>query len=95
MHALHNADLLRETLPRTLTAPIPYFADRDTKHREFAALLRVSGPAKRAATAKKSKETREKNKAKRGPNILQPTDSGEEDGHPEVEPEDTYAEGET
>ncbi|KAJ6553634.1 hypothetical protein B0H10DRAFT_1685851, partial [Mycena sp. CBHHK59/15] len=40
MHTLHNAHLLRDTLPRDLTALIPYFPDRDTKHDEFAALLR-------------------------------------------------------
>ncbi|KAJ7772761.1 hypothetical protein B0H14DRAFT_3589979 [Mycena olivaceomarginata] len=62
MHALHNADIIRDTLPRDLTAPIPCFPDRDAKRKEFAALLRVSGPAKRAAAAKKSKETREKKK---------------------------------
>ncbi|KAJ6602335.1 hypothetical protein B0H10DRAFT_2167291 [Mycena sp. CBHHK59/15] len=62
MHALHNAHLLRETLMRSLTAPIPYLLDHEAKHEELAALLRVSGPAKRAAAAKKSKETREKKK---------------------------------
>jgi hypothetical protein len=62
LHALHNAHLLRDTLPRNLTAPVPYFTDRQQKREEFAALVRVSGPAKRAATAKKSKETREKKK---------------------------------
>ncbi|KAJ7502025.1 hypothetical protein B0H11DRAFT_1622565, partial [Mycena galericulata] len=46
MHALHNAHLIRETLPRDLTAPIPFFLDRGTKHGEFADLVRVSGPAK-------------------------------------------------
>ncbi|KAJ6609282.1 hypothetical protein B0H10DRAFT_1954712 [Mycena sp. CBHHK59/15] len=61
MHALHNADLLRDTLPRNLTAPIPYFPDHDAKHKEFAALLRVSGPAKHATALKKSKETWERN----------------------------------
>ncbi|KAJ7663579.1 hypothetical protein B0H17DRAFT_1143989 [Mycena rosella] len=64
MHALHNAHLLRKTLPLNLTAPIPCFTDRDTKHREFAALLRVSEPAKRATALKKAKETQEK---KQGP----------------------------
>ncbi|KAJ7842495.1 hypothetical protein B0H13DRAFT_1648786, partial [Mycena leptocephala] len=60
MVALHNAHLIRDTLPRSLTKPIPYFQDREAKHREFAALIRVSGPAKRAAALKKAKETREK-----------------------------------
>ncbi|EDR05872.1 uncharacterized protein LACBIDRAFT_329329 [Laccaria bicolor S238N-H82] len=31
-HALHNANLLRETLPRELTKPVPYFADRRAQH---------------------------------------------------------------
>ncbi|KAJ7725015.1 hypothetical protein B0H14DRAFT_3620845 [Mycena olivaceomarginata] len=65
MHALHNAHLLRDTLPRCLTAPIPHSIDRDAKHDEFAALLRVSGPAKRAAIVQKSRETRERNKQAR------------------------------
>ncbi|KAJ7269023.1 hypothetical protein C8J57DRAFT_1435715 [Mycena rebaudengoi] len=62
MHRLHNAHLLRDTLPRNLTAPVPYFPDREAKHKEFAGQLRILGPAKRAATAKKSMETREKNR---------------------------------
>lgn len=62
MHALHNADLIRETLPRHLTAPVPYFHDRRAKHDGFAAELRISGPAKRAETMAKAKATRERNK---------------------------------
>lgn len=62
MHALHNAQLLRETLPRSLTEPQPYLVDRKAKHYELAANLRVTGPLKRAETAAKAKATREKNK---------------------------------
>jgi hypothetical protein len=81
MHALHNADLIRDTLPRNLTAPIPCFPDRDAKRKEFATLLRVSGPAKRAATAKKSKETREKKKMAKaaGGKDMAPVDSDSEE----------------
>ncbi|KAJ7933327.1 hypothetical protein B0H13DRAFT_1856350 [Mycena leptocephala] len=43
-------------------APTHYFSDREQKHKEFAARIRASGPAKRAAAAKKPKETGEKNK---------------------------------
>ncbi|KAJ7675041.1 hypothetical protein B0H17DRAFT_1161670 [Mycena rosella] len=79
MHALHNAHLLRETLPRNLTAPIPYFTDRDAKHREFAALLRVSGPAKRATALKKAKETREKKQRAKEGGGLAPISEVDED----------------
>lgn len=65
MHALHNAALIRETLPRNLTAPKPFFEDRRAEHDKIAAWLRISGPAKRAETQRKQKETREKNKNKR------------------------------
>lgn len=63
MHALHNASLIRETLPRHLTKPMPYFGDRHAKHLEFAAKLQVSGPAKRAVTQAKAADTRARNKA--------------------------------
>ncbi|KAK0447902.1 uncharacterized protein EV420DRAFT_1244648, partial [Desarmillaria tabescens] len=61
MHALHNAHLIRETLPRTLVAPIPYKppAVRAQFHRDVAASLQVSGPEKRAITQAKAKETRD------------------------------------
>ncbi|THH15683.1 hypothetical protein EW146_g4834 [Bondarzewia mesenterica] len=66
MHALHNASLIRETLPRHLTIPKRYFSDRKAKHDEFAVNLRITGPVKRAETAAKAKATREKKKAGQG-----------------------------
>ncbi|KAJ6617842.1 hypothetical protein B0H10DRAFT_1796504 [Mycena sp. CBHHK59/15] len=62
MHALHNAHLIRETLPRHLTEPKPFFTDRRAKHNEFAAVLREIGPAKRAETAAKTQATKQRNK---------------------------------
>ncbi|KAI0044842.1 hypothetical protein FA95DRAFT_1458150, partial [Auriscalpium vulgare] len=32
MHAIHNAAILRDSLPRALTAPRPYVQDRATLH---------------------------------------------------------------
>jgi hypothetical protein len=64
MHALHNAHLIRDILPRSLTEPIPYLQDRAASHGRFAAQLRETGPAKRAETQAKTKATREKNKQK-------------------------------
>ena len=62
LHALHNADLVREALPRSLVAPVPYFDDRYSKHCDLAAQLRNSNPAKRAAAKAKGQETKRRNK---------------------------------
>ncbi|KII82606.1 hypothetical protein PLICRDRAFT_120554, partial [Plicaturopsis crispa FD-325 SS-3] len=62
IHALHNAHLIRETLPRHLTMPKPYLANRRTIHDELAEKLRIIGPAKRAESAAKAQATRERNK---------------------------------
>ncbi|KAI0665635.1 hypothetical protein C8Q78DRAFT_985916 [Trametes maxima] len=62
MHALHNAALIREVLPRNLTQPIPYLADRVARHRDIAAGLRISGPIRRAQTQAKAAETRARKK---------------------------------
>lgn len=64
MHALHNANLIRDTLPAALYKPQPIFLDRQAKHDEFAVGLRVIGPKKRDEQKEKSKATRAKNKAK-------------------------------
>ncbi|KAG6819456.1 hypothetical protein H0H93_011666 [Arthromyces matolae] len=61
MHAFHNAHLIRASLPRDLTEPTPYLADRMTSRKKIAAQLRVIGPAKRAETEKKRADTRARN----------------------------------
>ena len=58
MHALHNATLLHNILPRHLTAPKYLYTDRMAQHHEVAAQLRVTQVEKRARTAVKSKATR-------------------------------------
>ncbi|KAJ7476349.1 hypothetical protein B0H11DRAFT_1727263 [Mycena galericulata] len=57
-HAFHNAHLLRQVLPRQLTAPTPLFKDRTAKHYELAANLREikNGKRKRAAEKREAKK---------------------------------------
>ncbi|KAJ7503663.1 hypothetical protein B0H11DRAFT_2222291 [Mycena galericulata] len=66
-HAFHNAHLLRQALPRSLTAPVPLFADRKAKHDELAIALRETknGKRKRAQEARAAK--RKDREAKRQP----------------------------
>lgn len=61
MHALHNGDLIREILPRSLTASVSLFTDRYAAHAECASRLHVTGPKKRAAAVLKSQATRARN----------------------------------
>ena len=76
MHALHNALLIRETLPRHLTRPIHLFADREEEHHKSAAILHANRTAR-------AREIREKRAAGKGEgnavlsNVAQPvpTDS--------------------
>lgn len=70
MHSDHNPHLIREALPRHLTAPIHLFPDRIGYHRELAAKLRVTGPAKRAESLAKAQETRKRNKAAKAKQAL-------------------------
>jgi len=57
-HAFHNAHLIRSILPRDLTAPIPYTADRRSHHDQIAQKLRVGQDSKRKATALKAAQKR-------------------------------------
>ncbi|KAJ6618942.1 hypothetical protein B0H10DRAFT_1723402, partial [Mycena sp. CBHHK59/15] len=54
MHALHNAHLIREVLPRTLTAPVPYLNDHTAAHNRFATQLSEMGPDKHTETKAKT-----------------------------------------
>ena len=57
MHALHNADLIRQTLPRHHYAPQYYLRNREQSHQEFAANARTVGTKKRAEAAAKAAAT--------------------------------------
>ena len=59
MHALHNAHLVRNTLPQELTWPVALFPNRLTKHHELAAGLRITKDAQRLI----AKEKRDAKKA--------------------------------
>ncbi|KAI0705206.1 hypothetical protein BC835DRAFT_1499367 [Cytidiella melzeri] len=62
MHALHNAALIRSTLPRHLSMPKPYFNDRVAKHQEFADKVSSVNSKRRDATAAKARDTRARKK---------------------------------
>ncbi|KAF9025926.1 hypothetical protein BDZ89DRAFT_885777, partial [Hymenopellis radicata] len=53
LFGLHNAALLKETLPRSLVAPTPLYPDRQVFHFQAAQMLRSRNTQKRAATAEK------------------------------------------
>ncbi len=78
MHALHNAELIRASLPRHLVTPKPYIVNRHSSHLESAAKLRAIRSAKRAATKAKAAETRRK-KAQANALAESSDDSGDAD----------------
>lgn len=58
LHALHNAALLREALPRNLTAPTPLHPDSREFCDQTAVKLRILQTEKRKKSAAKAKATR-------------------------------------
>jgi len=62
LHALHNAWRLREVLPRNITEPVPYVANREEFHHEMARKLQKTNPQKRVKAKEKAKDTREQKK---------------------------------
>jgi len=65
MYGIHNATLLRKSLPRHLTAPKALYPDRRLHHGKVAAGLRISQTAKRVQAQAKRKETHAEKKRKR------------------------------
>lgn len=82
LHALHNAYRLREVLPRHLTEPIPYIANREEFHHEMAGKLQKTNPKKRAKAKEKAKDKREEKK--RAVESAEGTraEQSEDDAHP-------------
>jgi hypothetical protein len=62
-HAFHNAHLVRAVLPRDLTIPIAYSADRIAHHTSVATKLREIQDGKRQNAAEKKKAAAELRKA--------------------------------
>jgi len=62
-HAFHNAHLIRAVLPRDLTIPIAYSADRVAHHASIATKLREIQGGKRQNAAEKKRATAELKKA--------------------------------
>lgn len=65
MYGIHNATLLRKSLPQHLTAPKALYPDRRLHHGKVAAGLRISQTAKRVQAQAKRKETQARNAEKK------------------------------
>jgi len=65
MYAIHNATLLRKSLPRYLTAPKALYQNRQIHHAKVATGLRVNQTAKRAQAQEKRKEMQARNAEKK------------------------------
>jgi len=65
-HAFHNAHLICAVLPRDLTIPIAYTANRITHHFSIATKLQEIQNGKRLITAEKKKATADQKKVADG-----------------------------
>ena len=81
MNNLHNASLLRRSLPRYLVVPRSMYPgdERKAHHDSLAATLRTTQAIKRATTQAKRKATLERKKAQKAA-AENESESGGEDG---------------
>jgi len=75
-HAFHNAHLIREALPRDLTIPIAYSADRVADHSSIATKLWEIQSGRRLNAAEKKKAAAELKKATEGDDTTAAAGSG-------------------
>ena len=68
-HAFHNAHLIRAVLPRDLTIPIAYSADRVAHHFSIATKLREIQDGKRQTLAEKKKAAADLKKVAEGSGV--------------------------
>jgi hypothetical protein len=83
-HALHNATLLRQFLPRSLTKPMSLYDDREARHHNIAATLWITQAEKRARTAAKWIATQDAKKKARPASVDEPEAEEAGEGDEEV-----------
>ncbi|KAI0682833.1 hypothetical protein BC835DRAFT_1524436 [Cytidiella melzeri] len=76
MHALHNAALIQNTLPRHFSKPKPFYNDRAAKHQEFADKVSSVNNKRRDAAAAKARDTRARKKQVQELQMSQPGNLG-------------------